>query len=204
LNGTATIGGDLNVDSGLSKLYLKGTVTVGGDVSVRNNCTLGGSGTIDLTRLFDIYSGGTIVPGDNGVGTLSITGGGELNPNDNSIYEWEMGPDATDTIDISGADSTLILDNFKLKILHAGGNVARFTDRLTVFTYEAGVTTVNMGGFNNDANNFDTSALTIGTGIGEYEIGTLALTDDGAGAIYLTGLRGGMRPPNSGTVLMLR
>jgi hypothetical protein len=79
------------------------------------------------------------------------------------------------------------LDGFTLRILDAGGAPANGTVQLPVFTYDpASVTTrtLDLGSVQ-----FDTSALGP-----EWAIGTLALTDDGAGTIYLTGLSKGGGP----------
>ena len=79
---------------------------------------------------------------------------------------------------------TLDLDSFILKIFDAGASVAG-TDKLAVFTYDAGVS-IDMTGFNLDPN-FDTSALD-----SSWTIGTLELIDDTAGTVYLTGLSTGL------------
>ena len=184
-------------------LYLNGTATIGGTFTLQeNNTLLGGSGTIDCANLVWIRNYGSciIAPGDNAVGTLSFIGGGELQLENDSIYEWEIGPDATDTIDITGG--TLNLDDFVMKILDAGAYVSDATNRLPVFTYSGLVP--DMAGFGNDANNFDTSALTIGTGHNEWKVTTLSLTNVVADStIYLTGLTKPVPPP-SGAVLIIR
>jgi hypothetical protein len=68
-----------------------------------------------------------------------------------------------------------------INIRDAGAATAiGFTDQLTLFTYEFGAQTVtrNLGSIG-----FDTSSLGAG-----WTVGTLAVTDDNAGRIYLTGL----------------
>jgi len=134
----------MNLAMGIN-LYLNGTTTMGTFRmdGQEKNTLLGGSGTIDCA-LVEIKSYGNciIAPGDNAVGTLSFIGGGELELEAGSIYEWEIGrPGSTDTIDID--DGTLDLDNFNLKILDAGGvggYVENATDELDLFTYSTTTT----------------------------------------------------------------
>jgi autotransporter-associated beta strand protein len=143
---------------------------------------------------FTVNSGGIVAPGnpavDNGVGTIISSFGtgrteeGKTIFNSGAIYEWQVGAaNATDKVHVARDQVTLrtrslTIGTITLKILDAGGTPLG-TDQLPVFTYDAGVVrTLDLGSVV-----FDTSAL--GT---EWTIGTLALTDDGAGTIYLTGL----------------
>jgi hypothetical protein len=169
-----------------SELYVRGTSNPGElriaadvtatDVYVDTGAKLGGAGTI--VGKLTVQANSTVAPGA-GVGTLTVTNNTTLA--NTSIYEWQVGqPGETDILNIEGG--TLTLANFVLKILDAGGYVASDTDQLPVFTYSGGVT-VDMTGF---ANNFDISALDE-----TWTESTLALTDGGAGIIYLTGLYGG-------------
>ena len=170
-----------------SKLYIRGASS-SGEVRIANvtaantyvdtNGKLAGAGTINGN--LTVNSTGTVAPG-NGVGAMTVTGNTQLA--NGSFYEWQVGDGATDTLDI--ASGTLNLDNFVLEILDAGGYVANATDHLAVFTYDLGVT-IDLGGFDNAAGNFDISALD-----GSWTVGTLSLTDDGNGTIYLMGMSGG-------------
>ncbi|NQU25037.1 MAG: autotransporter-associated beta strand repeat-containing protein, partial [Candidatus Nealsonbacteria bacterium] len=171
-------------------LYVRGTSSPGelrfnGSVTASNvraetGAALGGNGTITGNL---VITGTSIVAPGNGVGTLNVTGNSVLD--NGSIYEWEVGQDGeTDVLNITGG--TLDMDNFVLSILDADGYVASATDMLPVFTYSGGAS-VDMGGFDNTAASFDTSALD--DGMWDWSAG-LALTDD-AGTIYLTGLIGG-------------
>jgi autotransporter-associated beta strand protein len=144
---------------------------------------------------FVVNSGGIVAPGnpavDGGVGTINVqfnTGQatvGATTFNAGSIYEWQVGPaNATDLVHVvrttvgSNNNRTLTVGAMNLKILDAGGTPAA-TDQLPVFTYDTGVVrTLSL-----DSVVFDTSALGAG-----WNFGSLALTDDGAGIIYLTGL----------------
>ena len=153
---------------------------------VQNGGTLGGTGTIarggsDASGPV-VQAGGTVAPGAS-VGTLTVAD--SFNMQDDSIYAWEIGETATDTIHVTGG--TLNMDNFVLKILDAGGYVASDTEQLPVFTYDTGVT-IDMTGFGNAAANFNTDALDAGM----WSWSNLKLTNDApAGTIYLTGLSGG-------------
>jgi len=178
----AVMSGDL---TSIATLYVCGTSSPGElrvgnvtatDVYVETGAKLGGAGTI-IGKL-TVQANSTVAPGA-GVGTLTVTNNTTLA--NTSIYEWQVGqPGSTDILNITAG--TLTLANFTLKILDADGYVASDTDQLPVFTYSGGVT-VNMTGF---ANNFDISALDE-----TWTESTLALTDGGAGIIYLTGLAGG-------------
>jgi hypothetical protein len=122
----------------------------------------------------DILSGFTVAPG-NGVGTITILDGTTQTPSAvqqfttfkaGAIYEWEVGSASQDTVHI--AAGKLQLDGFTLKILDAGGTPAVGT-QLPVFTY--------------DLAKLPKTSTTPG-----WTVGTLALTDNGTGTIYLTGL----------------
>lgn len=146
---------------------------------------------------FQVNSGGIVAPGNpavaNGVGTITTSWGtnaanvATTTFKTGSIYEWQVGPaNATDKVHVlrttagSNNNRTLIVEaGMVLKILDAGGTPLA-TDQLPVFTYNTGVVrTLSLGSVA-----FDTSDL-VSKG---WTIGTLALTDDGAGTIYLTGL----------------
>jgi hypothetical protein len=160
-------------------LKVTGTMTTYYGHLVFNGGTLGGTGTINCNKNVTVPSGGSVAPGLN-VGTLTMGRDGKtINLSDGSIYEWEVGDGVTDVLHI--ADGTLDLNNFTLKILDAGGTPAA-TDQLMVFTYDPAEVTVDMTGFGNTAANFDTSELL------DWSVGTLLLTDDLSGTIYLTGL----------------
>jgi len=158
---------------------LRFTGTVDANVNVRDGAALGGDGTI--TGNLNVQStGGIVAPGAR-VGTLNVEGNATLQ--DDSNYAWEIGESATDVLNVIGG--TLTLGDFVLQILDAGGTVANGTVELPVFTYGGGAT-VDMSGF---ADQFDVSELDE-----TWTIGALALTDGGAGTIYLTGLSGGSLP----------
>ncbi len=174
-------GGTLIVNGTVNAAYNGFTYTAGtltGNVSLRRS---------DRRGNHDFLSGFKVAPGDSGVGTITILDGTGGTPTAaqqytifraGSIYQWEVGPSSQDTVHI--AAGKMQLDGFTLKILDAGGTPANGAVQLPVFTYAAGVTTrtLSLGSVV-----FDTSALD-----GSWTIGTLALTDDGAGTIYLTGL----------------
>jgi len=171
-------GGVFFVDTG-AICKLNGVHTSNNAARVQSGGSLGGTGT--LSKGMTVYSTGIVAPG-NSVGTLNVTANTQLQ--NDSIYEWEVGLGATDILNITGAGA-LDLDKFILKILDAGGYDIDAADELTVFTYETGVTTVQtqLG-----AVTFDTSALDPAKWNAGDGFGGLALTDDAAGRIYLTGL----------------
>jgi fibronectin-binding autotransporter adhesin len=156
-----------------SKLVAKGIFTIG-----------------DNREYFYVQNAGTISPGP-GVGTLQVKWNGnnnaagthgQFNMQTGSTYEWDVASStSTDVIDVQKGVSSvgnLILGNISLKIKDAGATTAiADTDPLTVFTYQTGVTR-SIGTVT-----FDTSALGAG-----WTVGTLTLTDNGTGTVYLTGL----------------
>ncbi len=203
-SGEWTVG---DVDSG-AVVVMDGTLVANGTLATyyRDLRIVGGKLTGDATIFTSdrrgspfVYSGATIAPG-NSIGTIDVTwgtGGGNPTPTaytgdatfgggdysftlmDGSIYEWEVaGRAATDTIHIM--EGGLFVQDMTLKILDAGvGDVFPTTEQLPVFTYDDGVT-VDISGF---ADSFDTSALGP-----KWILGDLAMIDDGAGTVYLTGL----------------
>jgi hypothetical protein len=216
--GTWTITNDLAFSTGgsrASKLYVEqGTLTLGGTnhflthkigvSSVReSNFTatnldskLVAKGTItinDNREFLYVQNKGTISPGP-GVESLTVrwnansstsASNGAFNMQTGSTYEWDIASStSTDVIDVQTGGSNnanLILGNMTLKIRDAGVvSAINPTDQLKVFTYETGAQLVarSIGTVS-----FDTSALGAG-----WTVGTLALTDDGNGTIYLTGL----------------
>ena len=156
----AAVGGNaqIYIEGAGGRLIVTGTLNSNNrDVIVRNNGTLGGTGTVAKIGLkLDVQNRGTVAPGD-GIGTLTSAGGAWMQ--DGSKYEWQFGqPGSTDILHVR--DGTLDLDNFILKILDANGYAASSSDALPVFTYNVDTVTVDMDGFDNDdANNFDVTAL---------------------------------------------
>ncbi len=174
--------------------------------AIPSGARLGGNLTYSMSTSqygqFIVNSGGIVAPGnpavDNGVGTVTVeyaTGNaavGQTTFNNGSIYEWQVGPaNVTDkvyakrTSTATNNNRTLTVGAMILKIKDAGGTPLA-TDELPVFTYDTGVVrTLSLG-----AVVFNTDDL-VGKG---WTIGTLALTDNGSGTIYLTGLSKGGSP----------
>jgi len=158
-----------------SKLVAKGTITIG-----------------DNREYLYVQNKGTLSPGP-GVETLTVrwnannnatTTNAQFNMQNGSTYEWDVASSTdTDVIDVQTGGSNfanLILGNMTLRIRDAGVvSAINSTDPLKVFTYETEQPVARSIG--NIA--FDTSALGAG-----WTVGALALTDDGNGTIFLTGL----------------
>jgi fibronectin-binding autotransporter adhesin len=208
--GTLTLGGTANffthkisvatntgtnyTASGLdSKLIAKGTVTIG-----------------DNREYFYVQNKGMISPGSGsgpGIETLNVTWNannngtttnGQFNMQTGSTYEWDVvSATSTDVINVTTGGSNvgnLILGNMTISIRDAGAATAiGFTDQLTLFTYETGAQTVTRSIGTID---YDTSSLGAG-----WTFGTLAVTDDNAGRIYLTGLQFAPIPEPSNALL---
>ncbi len=182
-NGTLAIsGGTLVVNGTITMTYnglqMSGSGVLSGNATVFKN---------DRRSANDFVSGTGIAPGSS-VGTISFDWGTAGTPaagqwttafRAGSIYQWEVGAsNATDVVNV--VDGNLIVAGFTLKILDAGGDPLA-TDQLPVFTYG----TLNSKNLSLGSVVFDTTALS------GWTIGTLALTDNGTGTIYLTGLSKG-------------
>jgi fibronectin-binding autotransporter adhesin len=179
--GVSSNRGSAHTASGLdSKLIASGTITIQ-----------------DSREYLFVQNKGTLSPGSGsgpGIATLSVTwnsnstqaaGIAQFNMQTGSIYDWDVASaSSTDIINVTTGlsdDGNLTLGNMTINIRDAGAATAiGFTDQLTLFTYEFGAQTVtrNLGSIG-----FDTSSLGAG-----WTVGTLAVTDDNAGRIYLTGL----------------
>jgi len=192
--GTLTLNaGRLNVDSGtLVVTGANNVISHAVNVNSTGRLVSGGAYTlVDTREVFKINSGGTVAPGNNGVGTMTVGWSGKTNDAatltlaTGSTYEWEIGDDGsgnvvTDILNLkkpTAKAATLSVADMTLKILDAGGSVAS-DDQLPVFTYDTGVTR-SLGTVT-----FDTDALGASW---DWSAG-LALTDGGSGIIYLTGL----------------
>ena len=167
-------------------LMLSGVLTLFVVVALGFSFMSGGKADLKSIKRIDkerFVVAATVAPG-NSIGTLSV--GGDLTLITDSVYEWEIGEDGTDVIDLTGGNGGVVLGDFILKILDAGGDVADASVQLPVFTYDQG-TAVDMAGFGNDADSFDVTDLD-----NTWTVGNLLLTDDGSGTIYLTGLSNGV------------
>jgi len=118
---------------------------------------------------------------------------------DGSIFEWDVGATTNDVIHLDGHSGANIekldMNSLVLKIQDGtGGASVEAGQQFPVITYTD--MTIDTNDFPNAAANFNTNALGP-----EWTVGTLKLTDNGSGTIYLTGLS---KPPPSGTMIMLR
>ncbi len=177
-----------------SKLIANGTITIN-----------------DSREYFFVQNKGTLSPG-SGTGpevkTLHVTwnsdntgttGIAQFNMQTGSIYEWDIASKtSTDIINVTTGlsnDGNLTLGNLTLRIRDAGAALPiAFSDELTLFTYETGAQTVSRS---IGTIGFDTSALGLG-----WTVGSLTVTDDNAGRIFLKGLQFAPVPEPSGAAMI--
>ena len=108
LAGTNTYTGQTNVNSGT--LLVSGSANGTASVIVRQGTTLGGNGSIGGTATTVTVNGGTVAPGEGGIGQLNIGASGSGN---SVIFNGASGADATLSIEIdanSNASDTLAID----------------------------------------------------------------------------------------------
>jgi autotransporter-associated beta strand protein len=116
LNAQSTYGGTTNVNAGTLRISnATGSATGTGTVSVNDGGTLTGGGIIAGSIVG--ATGGTISPGENGVGTLT-TGALTLNAGSTLNYEWDAAL-ANDRITVTGADG-LTINGGRFKLLNTG------------------------------------------------------------------------------------
>jgi len=153
--------------------------------------TLGGAGVV-FANWVDIRSGGTLAPGNRGVGTLTFNVHTyDFQMLNGSTYEWELGP--ANTHDLVAVDGDLLLDaTWKLKIVDSGG-VPRSGDEYTLFTYTETLTTTTWG------SNVLTSVTIDASEAGpDWVTDGAAVMHDAAGKrVYLTGLASALDVANT-------
>ncbi|MFW6164384.1 MAG: autotransporter-associated beta strand repeat-containing protein, partial [Planctomycetota bacterium] len=116
--GTLTLAGDNTyigiTDVQAGTLVVNGTTSGQGDYIVHPGATLAGSGTIGLAdgKKIDILDGGTVAPG-NSTDPLSVVGQFVMD----GTYDWELTPSGTDLILGAGANDTLTLEDWTLRVL---------------------------------------------------------------------------------------
>lgn len=196
-----------NIRTGTMRLQ-EGTLVVNGTITTdysgffMTGGKLSGNATVyrdDKRSANTITSGSILAPG-NSVGTITFDWGTVGGPNGTqwtttlqagSIYEWEVGAgNATDVIHVE--DGRFVAEGFTLSIQDLGGTPDA-SDQLTVFTYG----TLDSKSLSLGSVVFDTSSLDTDF----WSFSNLALTDDDAGTVYLTGLQ--YIPEPSATVLGL-
>jgi len=195
-------GGTLICNGTLINNY-QGIKDVQSGARLAGDCTVG-SGDPGQPYSFSILNGGILSPGTDGTGKMTFDWGNSnadrtMTLADGSIYEWDVSATTNDTIHLDGHSGANIekldMNSFELKIQDAtGGAYVDAGQQFPVFTYTD--MTIDTNGFPNAPGNFNTSALGP-----EWDIGTLKLTDNGSGTIYLTGLS---KPPPAGTMILLR
>ena len=141
-----------------------------------NTGRLSGTGAVDQV---DVRDGGTLAPGES-AGALKTTD--RVYMRNNSIYEWELGASAYDTVEVTG---DLDLDsNWTLKLLSAGGTPAPYKE-YDLFTY-TGILTTEISGSNLTSYVLDASEIP-----DDWMTNNLEVIRDGSGTpnrVYLTGL----------------
>ncbi|NGX31194.1 MAG: Extracellular serine protease [Chlamydiae bacterium] len=109
LNGANTYTGTTTVTEG--ELHVDGSVIT--DVEVQNNGTL--SGNLEIRNGKNLTNDGTIVPGDNGIGTITV--GGKFTQNGTGKFKVDVTPTGDDTdktyivtTDAADVNGTLIVN----------------------------------------------------------------------------------------------
>jgi len=103
------------------------TGLTGGRIVLGSAQTLTGGGVV--TGSVATQNGTKIAPGDNAVGTLTVTG--DVTMGEGAVYEWQFGSSAADGVDIGGS---LMLDSgWVLNLVDAGGTPG--ADPYPLFTY---------------------------------------------------------------------
>ena len=151
--------------------------------------TLGGTGVV-FASWVEIRSGGTLAPGNGGVGTLTLNMHSyEFQMLDGSTYEWELGPG--NAHDRAVIDGDLVLDTtWTLKIVDAGG-VPRAGDEYTLFTYTKALSSTTWGSNQLASVTIDTSET------GWVADGAAVMHDAVNKRVYLTGLSSALDVANT-------
>lgn len=89
LTGISNVAGSVSVAAG--KLTVNGSLTASTEVNVLSGAVVGGTGTIDSA----VTVNGTLAPGDNGIGTITLTSTILAN---GSLLENEISPTSTDLV----------------------------------------------------------------------------------------------------------
>ena len=121
--------GSTTIEAGL--LSVNGSLA-NSDIAVDNGATLGGAGKVGA---IEIGSGGTLSPGDSGIGTLTATG--NVNFLNGSRYKIDIDASGqSDRLDVSGA--VTIAGNSTVDVLSAPGGYA-LGNRYTILSANGGV-----------------------------------------------------------------
>jgi len=97
------------------------------------NGTIGGDGSMQVFNYIDIRNGGTLAPGDSGVGTLTVAVDAiDLEMQAGSTYAWELGGRGHDTVALDG--SLRLTAGWQVKLQDAGG-VPVASEEYDLFTY---------------------------------------------------------------------
>lgn len=125
--GTTINGGTLLVNN------TTGSGTGTGAVTVNSTGGLGGTGTITTAGLVDIKSGGTLSPGNNGIGTLTLNGSGGLNLRPGSVLSVEVQDTGVGEHDLLSVSGTATLGG-SLDVSFLGGGTLNYSDSVVILS----------------------------------------------------------------------
>ncbi|MCE5328383.1 MAG: PEP-CTERM sorting domain-containing protein [Planctomycetaceae bacterium] len=172
--------GSMYVENGTAenpnRLKGNGSIT-GSHIYFNNNAGLEGNWDITTSNLVQIAGNAYVAPG-NSIGTITVDG--NLQMDNNSTYNWELGNGVADLIVIN--DGRLTLQNgWKLVLDGYGFDNARLVDKLYLFQY-TGTTDWTQ-------TQFYAPIWSLGTTTDErWHTESLAFVQDATG-IYITGLK---------------
>jgi hypothetical protein len=153
------------------------------NVDVGANGTLAGTGQLrpGSTYNIEVASGGTVAPGDGGIGTLTLSGASTAA----TLLSLASGAKFAFDLDSEGIGSRLsdklVLTSGSAGDISFGGNVINFIDLSGgsldpgVYTLFTATTANNYAGLAFDGSNYITAGLTIGTGLSSYPGSSLQL-----------------------------
>lgn len=132
LSGTNLLSGPTSVAQGM--LAVTGSLA-NSAVTVLNGGTLAGTGTVGATS---VQMGGTVAPGSNGIGTLSVNG--NYAQASGGIYQVQVDPSTPSTSDRIGVSGTASLAGGSvLNVARTNGGVFTVGNKYTVLSATGGV-----------------------------------------------------------------
>ena len=201
-------GSQVNIGGDFSKINQNQNFSVGGADDFGNRSSFQVGGTVDIEARSFTSSGKLGMSGDvksaisaiffNGTTIAPGLGVGELNIDTNSVatqdhglqiqsdvtYQWELGTAGNDVINVVG--DLQLSDNWELELITLDDSFSNIqsTDRFDVFTYTGQLTAFVDGSGEMTRVRIDDS----GVDVARWDTSQVAVYDDGAGVVYLTGL----------------